>query len=53
MRCKVGSVYRLLDLYGWAQLSSTFVTVKELSWLRPGLVAGSGLKPDLFNHPAF
>ncbi|KAJ6653260.1 hypothetical protein lerEdw1_009424 [Lerista edwardsae] len=28
MRCKVGSVYRLLDLYGWAQLSSTYVTLR-------------------------
>ncbi|XP_053125343.1 beta-adducin [Hemicordylus capensis] len=28
MRCKVGSVYRLLDLYGWAQLSNTYVTLR-------------------------
>ncbi|XP_033015001.1 beta-adducin [Lacerta agilis] len=28
MRCKVSSVYRLLDLYGWAQLSSTCVTLR-------------------------
>lgn len=28
MRCKVGSIYRLLDLYGWAQLSSTYVTLR-------------------------
>uniref|UniRef100_A0A8D2DAE0 Uncharacterized protein n=1 Tax=Sciurus vulgaris TaxID=55149 RepID=A0A8D2DAE0_SCIVU len=26
MRCKISSVYRLLDLYGWAQLSDTYVT---------------------------
>uniref|UniRef100_A0A8C3F835 Adducin 2 n=1 Tax=Chrysemys picta bellii TaxID=8478 RepID=A0A8C3F835_CHRPI len=28
MRCKVGSIYRLLDLYGWAQLSNTYVTMR-------------------------
>nr|XP_020635793.1 beta-adducin [Pogona vitticeps] len=28
MRCKMGSVYRLLDLYGWSQLSSTSVTLR-------------------------
>ncbi|XP_043939012.1 beta-adducin isoform X2 [Protopterus annectens] len=28
MRCKVTSVYRLLDLYGWAQLADTFVTLR-------------------------
>ncbi|MBZ3874141.1 Beta-adducin [Sciurus carolinensis] len=28
MRCKISSVYRLLDLYGWAQLSDTYVTIK-------------------------
>ncbi|XP_034975955.1 beta-adducin [Zootoca vivipara] len=28
MRCKVSSVHRLLDLYGWAQLSSTCVTLR-------------------------
>ncbi|XP_077161315.1 beta-adducin [Paroedura picta] len=28
MRCKVGSIYRLLDLFGWAQLSSTYVTLR-------------------------
>ena len=27
MRCKVGSVHRLLDLYGWAQLGHAAVTV--------------------------
>lgn len=29
MRCKISSVYRLLDLYGWAQLSDTYVTVRR------------------------
>ncbi|CAK6435174.1 unnamed protein product [Pipistrellus nathusii] len=28
MRCKISSVYRLLDLYGWAQLSDTYVTMR-------------------------
>nr|XP_060642925.1 beta-adducin [Anolis sagrei ordinatus] len=28
MRCKLASVYRLLDLYGWAQFSSTSVTLR-------------------------
>ncbi|XP_046518371.1 beta-adducin [Equus quagga] len=28
MRCKISSVYRLLDLYGWAQLSDTYVTLR-------------------------
>uniref|UniRef100_A0A452GGC0 Uncharacterized protein n=1 Tax=Gopherus agassizii TaxID=38772 RepID=A0A452GGC0_9SAUR len=33
MRCKVGSIYRLLDLYSWAQLSNTYVTVSgEPQW---------------------
>lgn len=27
MRCKVGSIHRLLDLYGWAQLGHAAVTV--------------------------
>lgn len=31
MRCKISSVYRLLDLYGWAQLSDTYVTVRSPS----------------------
>uniref|UniRef100_A0A452EVU2 Adducin 2 n=1 Tax=Capra hircus TaxID=9925 RepID=A0A452EVU2_CAPHI len=31
MRCKISSVYRLLDLYGWAQLSDTYVTVRTAS----------------------
>uniref|UniRef100_A0A8C5IZ76 Adducin 2 n=1 Tax=Junco hyemalis TaxID=40217 RepID=A0A8C5IZ76_JUNHY len=28
MRCKVGSIHRLLDLYGWAQLGHAAVTVR-------------------------
>ncbi|XP_048971578.1 beta-adducin [Canis lupus dingo] len=28
MRCKISSVSRLLDLYGWAQLSDTYVTLR-------------------------
>ncbi|MEE6507272.1 hypothetical protein FKM82_019014 [Ascaphus truei] len=28
MRCKVASVYRLLDLYGWAQLSGTYTSLR-------------------------
>ncbi|XP_006862976.1 PREDICTED: beta-adducin isoform X1 [Chrysochloris asiatica] len=28
MRCKISSVYRLLDIYGWAQLSDTYVTLR-------------------------
>lgn len=27
MRCKVGSIHRLLDLYGWAQLGHAAITV--------------------------
>lgn len=36
MRCKISSVYRLLDLYGWAQLSDTYVTVRRASWSGAG-----------------
>ncbi|KAM8974572.1 beta-adducin isoform 2-T2 [Pelodytes ibericus] len=28
MRCKLASVYRLLDLYGWSQLSGTFASIR-------------------------
>ncbi|OCT86679.1 beta-adducin isoform X1 [Xenopus laevis] len=28
MRCKLASVYRLMDLYGWAQLSGTFASIR-------------------------
>ncbi|GCB79316.1 hypothetical protein scyTo_0020195, partial [Scyliorhinus torazame] len=27
MRCKVASIYRLLDLFGWAQITNTYITV--------------------------
>lgn len=40
MRCKISSVYRLLDLYGWAQLSDTYVTVRRASWSGVGTVCG-------------
>lgn len=40
MRCKISSVYRLLDLYGWAQLSDTYVTVSRVSWDGVGAVCG-------------
>uniref|UniRef100_A0A4W3IJ98 Adducin 2 (beta) n=1 Tax=Callorhinchus milii TaxID=7868 RepID=A0A4W3IJ98_CALMI len=28
MRCKIASIYRLLDLFGWAQLVNTYVTLR-------------------------
>ncbi|XP_040270355.1 beta-adducin isoform X2 [Bufo bufo] len=28
MRCKLASIYRLIDLYGWAQLSGTFASIR-------------------------
>ncbi|XP_068131009.1 beta-adducin isoform X1 [Hyperolius riggenbachi] len=28
MRCKLASIYRLVDLYGWAQLSGTFASIR-------------------------
>lgn len=37
MRCKVGSIHRLLDLYGWAQLGHAAVTVSTPT---PGWGAG-------------
>ena len=40
MRCKISSVYRLLDLYGWAQLSDTYVTVRTASGLGWGSACG-------------
>lgn len=42
MRCKISSVYRLLDLYGWAQLSDTYVTVSRAS----GSGVGTACDPD-------
>ncbi|XP_070621176.1 beta-adducin isoform X2 [Erythrolamprus reginae] len=43
MRCKVGSVYRLLDLYGWAQLSGTAVTLRVNKEQEHFLVCPEGL----------
>ncbi|XP_048474557.1 beta-adducin-like isoform X2 [Rhincodon typus] len=28
MRCKIASVYRLLDIFGWAQLAKTYITLR-------------------------
>ncbi|XP_038641419.1 beta-adducin isoform X2 [Scyliorhinus canicula] len=28
MRCKVASIYRLLDLFGWAQITNTYITLR-------------------------
>uniref|UniRef100_UPI00398EFD12 beta-adducin-like n=1 Tax=Pristiophorus japonicus TaxID=55135 RepID=UPI00398EFD12 len=28
MRCKVASIHRLLDLFGWAQLANTYITLR-------------------------
>lgn len=49
MRCKISSVYRLLDLYGWAQLSDTYVTVRTASGAGWGSAYGPhhrGRPPD-------
>ncbi|XP_025937481.1 beta-adducin [Apteryx rowi] len=43
MRCKVGSVYRLLDLYGWAQLSDTYVTLRVSKEQDHFLISPKGL----------
>ncbi|KAG8141106.1 hypothetical protein E2320_006782 [Naja naja] len=43
MRCKVGGVYRLLDLYGWAQLSGTTVTLRVSKEQEHFLVCPEGL----------
>ena len=40
MRCKISRVYRLLDLYGWAQLSDTDVTVRTASGAGWGSACG-------------
>lgn len=34
MRCKLASVHRLFDLYGWAQISRTCLTVSFTTFLR-------------------
>ncbi|XP_069773823.1 beta-adducin isoform X1 [Narcine bancroftii] len=28
MRCKIASIHRLLDLFGWAQLANTYITLR-------------------------
>ncbi|XP_062452683.1 beta-adducin isoform X1 [Rhea pennata] len=43
MRCKVGSLYRLLDLYGWAQLSDTYVTLRVSKEQDHFLISPKGL----------
>ncbi|XP_075379845.1 beta-adducin isoform X3 [Mycteria americana] len=43
MRCKVGSIHRLLDLYGWAQLGHTAVTLRVSKEQEHFLVAPQGL----------
>ncbi|KAG7480954.1 hypothetical protein MATL_G00061720 [Megalops atlanticus] len=43
MRCKLASVYRLLDLYGWAQLSHTSLTLRVSKEQEHFLVLPDGL----------
>ncbi|KAJ8415434.1 hypothetical protein AAFF_G00424140 [Aldrovandia affinis] len=43
MRCKIASVYRLLDLYGWAQLSHTLLTLRVSKEQEHFLVLSDGL----------
>uniref|UniRef100_A0A8B9I0G0 Adducin 2 n=1 Tax=Anser brachyrhynchus TaxID=132585 RepID=A0A8B9I0G0_9AVES len=43
MRCKVGSIHRLLDLYGWAQLGDASVTLRVSKEQEHFLVAPQGL----------
>ncbi|KAJ8380241.1 hypothetical protein SKAU_G00010190 [Synaphobranchus kaupii] len=43
MRCKMASVYRLLDLYGWAQLSHTLLTLRVSKEQEHFLVLPNGL----------
>uniref|UniRef100_A0A8C3PW11 Adducin 2 n=1 Tax=Chrysolophus pictus TaxID=9089 RepID=A0A8C3PW11_CHRPC len=43
MRCKVSSVHRLLDLYGWAQLGHAAVTLRVSKEQEHFLVAPQGL----------
>lgn len=51
MRCKVGSIHRLLDLYGWAQLGHAAVTVSTPT---PPAGPGGGLGGfGFFFFPAF
>ncbi|KAI6058903.1 Beta-adducin [Aix galericulata] len=43
MRCKVSSIHRLLDLYGWAQLGDASVTLRVSKEQEHFLVAPQGL----------
>ncbi|KAK2520018.1 hypothetical protein Q9966_013627 [Columba livia] len=43
MRCKVGALHRLLDLYGWAQLGHAAVTLRVSKEQEHFLVAPQGL----------
>uniref|UniRef100_A0A8C8RQF7 Adducin 2 n=1 Tax=Pelusios castaneus TaxID=367368 RepID=A0A8C8RQF7_9SAUR len=43
MRCKLGSIYRLLDLYGWAQLRNTYVTLRVSKEQDHFLISPKGL----------
>uniref|UniRef100_A0A674F631 Adducin 2 (beta) n=1 Tax=Salmo trutta TaxID=8032 RepID=A0A674F631_SALTR len=43
MRCKLASVHRLLDLYGWAQLSHTCLTLRVSKEQEHFLVPPNGL----------
>ncbi|XP_061116138.1 beta-adducin isoform X2 [Conger conger] len=43
MRCKLASVYRLLDLYGWAQLSRSLLTLRVSKEQEHFLVLPEGL----------
>lgn len=54
MRCKVGSIHRLLDLYGWAQLGHAAVTVSTpTSGGGPRGCIGRGLGGNLGGYGAF
>ncbi|KAM9311111.1 beta-adducin isoform 2-T2 [Gastrophryne carolinensis] len=43
MRCKLASVYRLIDLYGWAQLSGTLASIRVNKEQDHFLVSPQGL----------
>ncbi|XP_069473751.1 beta-adducin isoform X2 [Ambystoma mexicanum] len=43
MRCKLTGIYRLLDLYGWAQLSNTYVTLRVSKEQEHFLISPKGL----------
>lgn len=40
-RCKLASMYRLVDLFGWAHLANTYISVSSLALYPP--------PPPLFN----